>query len=128
MALERTTKTAAQVLASSKEFEQESLCNLLMVGDYDPQQRVFVREDGMMCVILEVIAGDCSTQDDEHLNSVAESTLSQAFQALPDGTIFSATVFPSRYIEDSLQGFEKFRTASAPGFPRPRAARRSSRR
>lgn len=117
MNLDRRTKTLAEILAGSKEFEQNSLCNVLLIGDFDPERSLFVREDGGITAIMEITPGPCSTITTEELEDISSSSISQAFQGLGEGGIIQCTVFPSKRIEDKIASFKEFRSRRTVGVP-----------
>lgn len=115
--MERRTKTLAEILAGSSAFERNSMCNLLLIGDFDPERRVFVREDGGVTAIAEVTPGPCSTIDDAELEDIASSSMSQAIQGLGHGAILQCTILPSKRIGDTIGGFQGYRRRRTIGMP-----------
>jgi hypothetical protein len=99
------SKTFAELLGMHS--EQHALSNLLMIGEYDPDHGVFVRVDGMVMVCLEVTPGPCQTTDNEDLED-ASTGIGQSLQSLPPGSLVSATVFPSKRIDDPIERFRAY--------------------
>jgi len=98
-------KTFAQILGMHA--EKHALSNILMVGEYDPELGVFVRVDGMVMACLEVTPGPCQTADNADLED-ASTGIGQAIQPLPAGSLISATVFPSKRIDDVIERYRAY--------------------